>query len=312
MKIWWLLIPAAIGLIGLICGTFFDLPFSQAVVNQESIYGQFFEGWGMLLPFVMSTLGGAALAGGLWQCKNVVWKIVGILVLLSGFYASIFEAKVHICNSILVFDLGQASDAVLYTVLSVIVIGIGFSCFLIFRKCDRETMIRLGIIVILLSGFQAGIAVLLKKACYRPRFRYIAGYVYDDAGNVITATPDMIGLYRAWFEDWQWFSAAKYIGIPSSDCIKSFPSSHTGNAALLLMLPAFLPCFIHKTEKLRIWQPIMFVLSLLYLMMLAFGRVQIGAHFLSDVCFMIAITPLLGIALFAAVVSVKNAAGCNK
>ncbi len=74
----------------------------------------------------------------------------------------------------------------------------------------------------------------------------------------------------------------------------SFPSGHTANATVILTVTFY---FRFMSEKARRFKPIIITLLAVWLVAVALSRVLIGAHFLSDVLFGAAIT--LAIIYFA-------------
>ncbi|MCI8388695.1 MAG: phosphatase PAP2 family protein [Clostridiales bacterium] len=67
----------------------------------------------------------------------------------------------------------------------------------------------------------------------------------------------------------------------------SFPSGHTANAAVIFTAIYYLDFLPEKHKKLK---PIIYLMLVLWILLLAFSRVAVGAHYLSDVLFGAAIT----------------------
>ena len=66
----------------------------------------------------------------------------------------------------------------------------------------------------------------------------------------------------------------------TSEEFKSFPSGHAGGSALTLMFAMLVPYFVKGQEKIQL--P-MFYAGFAWLLLVAFARIRVGAHFLSDV-----------------------------
>ena len=301
MRLWWLLIPLGLGIVFLIIGSFNDLAISQAIADQGNWLGMFMEGWGMVIPFVMTTIGGAALGGGLFQLEKKFWKILGIILLIVAIGVMAYQTghyilKIHAGGGWL-FYMGLGGKLIAYGIGAVINAAVGILCFFLFKTKDPENMIRIGLFIVLFVALQAGILEIIKRACYRPRYRWIAMTSYDAQGNAYVATPDMISMYRDWFANWQWFSRKGYPDVPYKDYIMSFPSGHTGMMAVVLFAPMLLHLFELKEEKRKIWEPISFAIGLILLVILAFARVLVGAHWVSDVSFATIFVSLLGIVM---------------
>ena len=108
---------------------------------------------------------------------------------------------------------------------------------------------------------------IIKGILHRPRFRALGSYEGID--------------FRNW---WQRFPEYKdYIELGAhKDNFKSFPSGHAGSCAVFMMFSLFLPVINEKYHRYVI--P-MFYAGLAWLLLVAFARIYVGAHFMSDVSF---------------------------
>ena len=66
-----------------------------------------------------------------------------------------------------------------------------------------------------------------------------------------------------------------------SDYVKSWPSGHTNAASLAMTLPILLSCSLAKDKKYV--YGISYGATLFYALVVAYLRIRIGAHYLSDV-----------------------------
>ncbi len=299
LKVWWLLPLLVVAFSLLLVGSFNDLPISQAIVNQDSPFGIFMEGWGVVAPNMVAVIGAAAVASGLFRLQKVIWKVLGIAILLAMVFATGYIISGYIgeyySGGEWVHKLGLFGKILSYFIGFALVAAVGIPCFFLFQKKDLETIIRGGLAIVIWFGLQAAILEVMKRASYRPRFRFIAGYIYDKDGDIIYADPDQISLFRAWFEGWRWFDKPDW--FPDPDVVKSFPSGHTGSTCILLASPILLSLFDIPENKRRIWSPIVFLFGMVYLGLLGFARLRVGAHFLSDISMSIIINVILGIAI---------------
>ena len=310
LKVWWLLPPLAVSLILLLLGTFQDLVISQAIVNQRSPFGVFMEGWGILLPCIVAVIGAAAASSGLFRLGKVVWKVIGVAIFLAMIIATGYIISGYIreyySGGEWTHELGTLGKVLSYVIGFAFVLAPGIPCFFLFQKKDVETLIRGGLAIVLLFALQAALLEILKRACYRPRFRFIAGYVFDEDGELSYASPDQINLFRAWYEGWRWFD--KPDDIPDPDVVKSFPSGHTGSTCVLLLSPILLSLFGLPESKKKILVPITYLFGIVYLGLLGFSRIRVGAHFLSDISMSIIINVVLGIAIILINKKIKSPA----
>ncbi len=67
----------------------------------------------------------------------------------------------------------------------------------------------------------------------------------------------------------------------------SFPSGHTANATVILTATYYLRFLPNKHQSLK---PLIYAALILWIVLLAYSRVRVGAHYLSDVLFGAAIT----------------------
>ena len=295
VKFWWLAIIPIIGLIGVIIGSGNDLAISKVIVNQDDWASRFFEGVGMTPAFVLGTIGGAMLCAGLWQTKKIPARIIGIVMLLAAIGAMGYFNGKYIVDP---FAYGPNFTNAFGSKAKLVGMAIGFGLniiigcvfFFVFRKKDPVTLIKVGIVVIAITALQAGILEILKRAAYRPRYRWIAGYTYDANGDWVLAPEERLEYYRAWYQGWRWFSKSYYsdaanplINAASSDYYKSWPSGHTGMVCVMFALPLVVNGFGVKEEKRTTVGAICFVIGALFTVLIAYARIRAGAHYLSDV-----------------------------
>lgn len=78
------------------------------------------------------------------------------------------------------------------------------------------------------------------------------------------------------------------LGIAAEE-FKSFPSGHTGNAACALLL-GVLPVIC---QKLKGKENLLFFIGVIFTLTVAFSRIIVGAHFLTDVTIGMSVTFLI-------------------
>ncbi len=130
-------------------------------------------------------------------------------------------------------------------------------------------------ILILIMGIVAFLALvpgvtLIKIILHRPRFRYVV-----NSGLVE---------YHNWWErcsEYKDYLGQIVNGLKvTSEEFKSCPSGHTACSALAMMFFAYLPLFYNKGEK---YQHLFFFGGMAWCFIVAFTRMLIGAHYLTDV-----------------------------
>ncbi len=253
---------AAIAVILALClgvGTFFDYQISSALFNIGSMYGRFIEAAGEL-PFELtaSVAGVVLVRSARPDSKTSKWlAVLGILV-------NVGLAGYEIVSSLRVGGKLIAAQLVLTFVLVIV------SNLIVYRlTCTTEPdeLIRWALMVLAVWVAQAIILnVIVKPLWSRPRMR------------VIEVTPGLN--FQPWWvignpDKWTYVAA----GVVK-DGFKSFASGHTAHAAIGLML-AGLPAAAFKEKPSR--RRVVFWTAAVVAALVAFGRIVIGAHFLSDV-----------------------------
>lgn len=130
-------------------------------------------------------------------------------------------------------------------------------------------------IIILVMGVSALMALgpgvkLIKSIFNRPRYRYVVS-----SGMVE---------FHNWWEPCKNYK--DYVGLSIGETLitkeefKSFPSGHTGCAAVTLMFFSYLPLFLEKGKKQQV---LFFYIGVAWTLLVAFSRMLIGAHYLTDI-----------------------------
>lgn len=262
-----------LALTGILFGSFFDLSISKGIVNTSSAFGGFIETIGFLFSFLMIPLGSVMIFKGLMDDKRKPLKILGYVILVLGLALGIYfcYSHIHITSPDKNYGIRLSN---LTSILISIFINIIFVVLLLFeiKKDKREYLIRAGITILVVILMQSLLIELIKNIACRPRYRYLI----DTGLNTSNES------FRSW---WQ-FSPFSY----KDDYHKSYPSGHTANSAVVLLLPLLCPVLRHpfKYDK-----TVLFLTGLSYTLLVAFFRIYYGAHYLSDVSFGLLFTTLI-------------------
>ena len=229
----------------LICAFFVDLKLNIFLNNPENSFAIWFCNTGEMPARLLPIIAGTAI---FYFCKKTRDKIIGLFVWLSGsaYFGYHIARYFFIEENNLVFG---------------IIFGLGFGAFVLFFgqfvKFDDKTTKAL----IILSF--AGIIVMLGEVMIIESVKIIWGRVRFR--DLLAA-----GSYDA-FTSWHRPNGA--------NGHKSFPSGHTSGAGmsyLLMLLP-------YLSEKLRKRKTLLFAAAFIYTGIVAFTRLVMGAHYLSDV-----------------------------
>lgn len=260
--------------LGIIFGSFFDLEINRALYAPGNAFG----------------LGFAAFAP---------WIGYGFLVLMCGFFHRFAIKEKNIWFKIGFFALSAAglvvsiklsADKVTsingfncpdWTWLWIIVVAILFVPLFFLgdslgKKTDDKAILWA---MVILVGFMlielVPIAQLLKNVMRRPRYRVVAEQLFEN--KVI---------FMDWWKPYKAYGALKKQfaeEYPSfSEQFKSFPSGHASVAALLIFGLPYLSLII---PKLKGKENLLFGIGLGFTILMAFSRMTVGAHYLSDVSF---------------------------
>jgi membrane-associated phospholipid phosphatase len=283
---------------------FFDLKLNEAVYNPDSFYGQFFARLGELPSYLLAPVVGAILfhqvfAGSKIHTKlsktekagkiiNITYKVICLGITFAGWFYLInwqWSSFVHRTNA---FE--AVTSDIKYAIVYKLFFSLLFTAALILgtAKIDKEIMKKLLIfalfaaIVVALSNV---IVQIMKIVWARQRFRTIV----ETEGNagLLSQYKDTIPLFTPWYKPNLIFSGGRTETFLAAfkeydhDAFKSFPSGHTV-AASASFIAIFIPDIFPKFKKFT-W--LFWVIPAIYTALVAFSRIVVGAHYLSDVLF---------------------------
>lgn len=250
---------AAMLLIFMIIGSFYDYQISLALFNIESPFGIFFASFGQLPAMLCLAAGGTLL-----------FRMMDTNKKISSFFCVFFGIVLN-----LLAVLGITMDPMLYienmnpavsALIAVVITAIADMLLLKLTKDSSKEQIKKFIQLALLTMFlQMLIINLIKIPWGRPRMRMIS----------VTK--------QASFQPW-WVIGSDMktkltaIGVASEE-FKSFPSGHTGCASCAMLLAA-LPLL---SDKLKGKENLLLGIGVLFTLIVAVSRIIMGAHFLTDV-----------------------------
>ena len=243
----------------LLVGSFFDYQISSALFNSSSLFGRFIEAAGELPFELTASIAGVMLVRAVRpDSRGSKWlAVLGILV-------NVGLAGYEIIGSLRV---GGKRIAVQLVLTFVLVIVANLIVYRLTRTTEPDELTRWALMVLAVWIAQAIILnAIVKPLWSRPRMR------------VIEVTPGRN--FQPWWvignpDKWAYIAAGVI-----KDGFKSFASGHTAHAAIGLML-AGLPTVAFKEKPSR--RRVVFWTAAVVAALVAFGRIVIGAHFLSDV-----------------------------
>ena len=260
-------IAMAVFLIMIIVGSFVDLELSKAIFSKNNGFGLTVAALSMNLGYgVIALMGGVILYHAL-KLAGVTWQKVAFFILALAFYgvAVYFDAGEFFGEN---GWYGVAHEAVGYALAIPLMGACSFLGYYLGKKANNPQLWLFIVIGAVFIGLSLIIGTTVVKSIFhRPRYR--------------------IAIYEAYIEFHPWWKPCKSYkdliatyDILTKEEFKSFPSGHTSVCALTMMGVVILPFIMGKELK---HQVLYFYLALAYTVFVAFTRIMVGAHFLSDV-----------------------------
>ncbi len=230
----------------LIAAYFFDLKLDIFLNNPESIFARWFEGMGETPCRLLPTVAGVALY---YASDKKAIKIFG---LFANFTGAAYFGAFHLSRYMIREDFPIYIGVVFG--LCIAAAAQYFGQYLRIPDDVKRTLVILSLAGIILMFAETAVIEAIKMLWGRVRFRdLIAAGSYD--------------AFTSWLHP---------NGINGN---QSFPSGHTANAALGYLMLA-LPFVSPKWNKNKAW---CFIIPFIHTSVLAFTRLVMGAHYLSDV-----------------------------
>ncbi len=264
-------IGAALWLAAVVLASIYDLDITLKIANEASVFGRTLEVAGEPPAILFTSFNFALMAAYFGKCdKNRVRGVIlTVLTLIGCVGTSVFTAY-NTAKYIAQYSARSLAPVdMLYSISAALVIASVFIMLAIFMKEDTlKKYFR--------TAWRCALSAILTFVIIWA-FKLVWGRV----------RPRQLGLGGGYFAYAPWYLPQGFTGY------FSFPSGHTANATVILSLIHYLRFLPQKFKWLK---PIVIALLAVWIVLVAFSRVVVGAHFLSDVLFGAAIT--LGIVYF--------------
>lgn len=261
-------------LAGFIVGSFVDLKLNEAIYSDGNMFGKIMAAFGTYPCYA----GLSFCAGGLLITSikkkdlHIIWKLISWFLVALGYGLSVYLGSKDVPS---VNGFNNPSLLIPTMAVNVFVFG-GFGAlgFLVCKKGDENTLwTALMVMAIIFIMALIPTSYLIKLVIHRPRYRYVVR-----SGEVG---------FKNWWETFHGYK--EYIneghnlyGIDiTKEEFKSFPSGHSGSAAILMMTLPYLSMFF---KKLKGKETMMFYIGFAWTLLMMFSRMLVGAHFLTDTC----------------------------
>ncbi|AMC92828.1 hypothetical protein AOC36_02155 [Erysipelothrix larvae] len=240
-------------------GSLWDYQISQAIFNIENPIAVFLAAYGQMPASLMMSIGGTLLIVGSEKklgIGTILQVLVGIVFNAFGLFMASHEPTMYYPNAS--FMMVVIINIVLFVCVNALILRL-------LNTGDKKQLRNYGWFLIFIVFFQILLINGIKVLWGRPRMRLIA------------SNPD------ATFQNW-WIigSDLKDKLMPTgviSEEFKSFPSGHTASAACIfgLCILPYLNTSLTKYKNGFFWSCVGITL------VIAFSRLVMGAHFLTDV-----------------------------
>ena len=273
LRKWNFAILIGIALLGILLGSFYDLSLAQALYHERNGFGVFVASLGELPAY-----GGAGfLAGALlflsihrypkWWQRALLYVSAALLYGLGTYFQTLTFLSVNAYNMPGHWEIGLP-------ICGGLVLLFGVGGFFFAKHSDQQHLLRVIITMAAVVIVSALLFEGIKRISPRPRYRWLIG-------ETSLTYESSLGYFTPWWQNVKALRDAVLLKDPGlKEEFKSFPSGHTSNAMACVMMLSYLPVWKSSLKK---WQNLFCYIGFAYGVLVAFTRMLIGAHFLSDV-----------------------------
>ena len=260
-------------IIGLVFGSIYDLQINTFLYIDpaKNVFGLIFSAFMPMLSYAFfAILAGMSLH--LFTVEKKTFKKIIFLLIAIIFYGGVTyftQDKILSPNAFGIFKGLEKYSWACWLGCGVVEGIFVFLGFLIGKNNKNPQLFYAGLVLAVGVLFAlVPFSQVLKNIMRRPRFRSI---------GVIEGS-----VFKNWWEpfkdEYEVIKASTLENI--SEEFKSFPSGHTGEAAILMFSLTFLT---KVDENIKHQETLIFFVGLLLTLFMAFSRLTMGAHYLSDV-----------------------------
>lgn len=261
-----LYIAMGVFLVMFIVGSFLDLQIAQGIFSEKNGFGLTVAALSMNLGYaVIAAMGGIVLYHGVKLAK-LTWQKV-IFIIGSFFFlgaAVYFDAKEFFGPN---GWTDVAPEYMGYIIAAPLMGGAMYLGYLVGKKANNPQLW----ILMVVGAFFIGLSLIIgttvvKNIFHRPRYRI--------------AVADGCCDFYPWWERCHDYKAIMDMYAIGKEEFKSFPSGHTSVCALTMFGVILYPFVTGKELKNQV---LYFYIGMAYTLFVAFTRMLVGAHYLSDV-----------------------------
>ena len=245
-------------------GSIWDYPISKMLYSPENPFGKFMAAFGEYPMGLALAAAGAMLL----SARNPEKKAVCVLQIVLGAFLILSSA-----STLVQIPARQSSLPILVTALLCVII-VGLTVWGVLRLCrgaDRSTVIRVAVVFTLVVFLEMILVNVIKIPWGRARMRLVVA--------------DSRAYFMPWWQPGSELKDALVAAGVKAEEFKSFPSGHSANASCLMLL-CLLPNICPKLEKKR---TMLLFIGFGWACLVAFSRIVMGAHYLTDTVIGIAV-----------------------
>jgi membrane-associated phospholipid phosphatase len=277
----WPFIPVfVLAITGIILGSFYDLAISNALYQAQNGFGLFMAAFGELPCYAGLGLVGGCLLKVELKNDKVLWrKIVAIAIgALVAIFGAVLASKAIISRNAYNIE----SWWYLGYPIGFFIVGMAYlGGYFFAKKIDDPHALRDLLSILAVMATALIITTVVKNLNPRPRYRWLVG-------EVSGSFPSSLDYFHNFWESASSLkSQVLAIDKGFSEEFKSFPSGHVTSGTMAILLLGYIPRLDTKLMKHQI---LFFFIGLVYVLVLMYSRILIGAHFLTDVSFGLLIT----------------------
>ena len=261
-------------LAGFIVGSFLDLQINQAIYSQGNMFGVIMASFGTYPCYagLSFAAGGLLITSIRKKDLHIIWRIVSWGLAALGYGLSVWLGSKDV-PSVNGFN-NEALE--MPFVLANIFVFAGFTAlgFIVCNKGDENKLwMSLMVMAIIFLLALLPTSFLIKLVLHRPRYRFVV-----NSGEIAFHNWwESYGAYKEYIEE----GHILYGHLITKEEFKSFPSGHSGSAAIMMMVLPYLSIFF---KKLKGKETMMFYIGFAWTLLMMFSRLLVGAHFLTDTC----------------------------
>ena len=269
----WPFICLLVLVVGLfIVASFYDLDIAKYLFSKDEPLGIFISSIGLAPGFFGGIIAsGVIIAFNLKNKKKDRINILKKLILYGYSIAMALGLWYYIAHQISSHNGYNINEFIGLAIILPFACGALYLGYRIGKKTNDDNLLLISLlygIVLIITAL--GLAQIFKHIKNRPRYRVLV----DESTGLTMAD------YCNWWEPFKYHEGINI--LKTDDNLQSFPSGHTTGAASTIMLALYLPLLFPKLGRER---RLLFLGGVLWMFLVAFCRMWLGAHFLSDTMF---------------------------